>query len=171
MPDYTRLAKVIRARAEKIRDCDDMTPEKLDEAELYRALARMVEGKSVHQAFGAPGGWGYGTEIGMALKACYQQAGRTGTNHQHKERPMLCPTCSEPTRPQSVTVDWCPRCGTVVQNVVELVHVPQFIEGWRKFFGDAHVYPASFWLDMERYGISQCAGIAPSISVPAKQPA
>lgn len=34
---------------------------------LLKVLAHIVDGKTVAQAFGAPGDWGYGTPIGDAL--------------------------------------------------------------------------------------------------------
>lgn len=40
--------------------------------ELIRVLARMVEGKSIHEAFGAPGDFGYHTPIGSALYQYYR---------------------------------------------------------------------------------------------------
>ena len=50
---------------------EDSSPEELaevlDRAELIRVLARIVDGKSVEQAFGSPGDWGHGTPIGDAL--------------------------------------------------------------------------------------------------------
>jgi hypothetical protein len=44
-----------------------------ESAELIRVLARIVFGKTIHQAFGAPGDWGYQTEIGQALYALYSE--------------------------------------------------------------------------------------------------
>lgn len=38
-----------------------------DAAELIRVLARLVEGKTIAKAFGAPGDWGYETPLGAAL--------------------------------------------------------------------------------------------------------
>ena len=35
--------------------------------ELSRVLARLVEGKPIAKAFGAPGDWGYETPVGAAL--------------------------------------------------------------------------------------------------------
>ena len=65
---HTKLAEAIRVHADKVdrggprsRDDDRTT------AELIRCLARMIEGKTLYQAFGAPGDWGYETPIGMAL--------------------------------------------------------------------------------------------------------
>ncbi len=73
--NYIKLAKVIREKAEEINrnyDFDDPdTRDFRDTAELLNCLARMLEGKSVHKAFGAPGDWGYGTPIGDALSDAY----------------------------------------------------------------------------------------------------
>jgi hypothetical protein len=72
------------AEADKARDAvrniDDGSDE-LDEAagaifdaaELARCLARLLEGKSIHDAFGAPGDWGYHTKIGQALYRLYSE--------------------------------------------------------------------------------------------------
>lgn len=38
-----------------------------DAAECLQVLRRVVEGKPIDKAFGAPGDWGYGTPIGDAL--------------------------------------------------------------------------------------------------------
>lgn len=40
-----------------------------DEAELIRVLARIIEGKPIDRAFGAPGDWGYSHPVGKALAA------------------------------------------------------------------------------------------------------
>lgn len=37
-----------------------------DAAELIRVLARLVEGRPIAKAFGAPGDWGYETPVGAA---------------------------------------------------------------------------------------------------------
>lgn len=53
-------------------DFDAKTSRELKEAsELVLVLARLLSGKTVHEAFGAPGDWGYGTPIGDALLALY----------------------------------------------------------------------------------------------------
>ena len=72
--DYSKLVKVIRQRADALELSDDdheVTREESDNAELLRCLARILEGKEPHRAFGAPGDWGYGTPIGDALKEAY----------------------------------------------------------------------------------------------------
>lgn len=63
------MAKVIRARAGRMRDTDLTVGELCDDAELLVVLARIIEGKSVDHAFGRPGDWGYEHEIGRALAA------------------------------------------------------------------------------------------------------
>ena len=65
----TKLVTVLREKAEEIENLNLET--RLDTAELIRVLARMVEGKDVYRAFGAPGDWGYGTPIGDALMEAY----------------------------------------------------------------------------------------------------
>ncbi len=74
--NYSKLAEVLRAKAEKIQDQLDH-PDRLDTAEIFRVLARICEGKEIPKAFGAPGDWGYGTPIGDALKEAY--CGRPAT--------------------------------------------------------------------------------------------
>lgn len=72
----TKLAHLIRCRAEDVRAAaeidDPSTQTQRDNAELLNCLARMLEGKPIHKAFGAPGDWGYGTPIGDALLEAYQ---------------------------------------------------------------------------------------------------
>jgi hypothetical protein len=41
--------------------------EAMDDAELLQVLARILEGRTIKEAFGAPGDWGYGTPIGDAV--------------------------------------------------------------------------------------------------------
>lgn len=79
------LGKAIRAEADKVshvryelRDSsdeserDDRLYHDLDHsAELVRVLARIIEGKSIHEAFGSPGDFGYETPIGSALYRFY----------------------------------------------------------------------------------------------------
>lgn len=43
-----------------------------DASELLRVLARLLEGRDVYSAFGAPGDWGYGTRVGDALSVLYR---------------------------------------------------------------------------------------------------
>lgn len=67
------LSSAIREYARAVSDdgCGKPSTAKVNEndtAELLRCLARMIEGKTAEQAFGAPGDWGYGTPIGEALR-------------------------------------------------------------------------------------------------------
>jgi hypothetical protein len=65
-----KLASVLREKAEEIQAIESLgDANRLDTAELLRVLARVVEGKDLYRAFGAPGDWGYGTPIGDALAA------------------------------------------------------------------------------------------------------
>lgn len=72
------LSKALRNFAETLIPDDgdleaiDREQKSLDHstcAELVRVLARIVEGKSIDKAFGAPGDWGYGTPIGDGVFA------------------------------------------------------------------------------------------------------
>jgi hypothetical protein len=67
--DKIKLANALRDIAEDIRDQEVKRPGDADACELIRVLARVVEGKSLDRAFGAPGDWGYGRLIGDALAA------------------------------------------------------------------------------------------------------
>lgn len=62
--DNERLSRAIRAKANEMYEAHE---ELHDEFSLLRALALIVEGRSVEEAFGAPGDWGYRTDIGQAL--------------------------------------------------------------------------------------------------------
>lgn len=85
----SRLGSVIREHAdhvERLRDGivpDDRLPTEReqrqldvlrDAEELIRTLSRMVDGKPLPRAFGAPGDWGYGKPIGDALAAHYAES-------------------------------------------------------------------------------------------------
>ena len=65
------LATALRNKAAELRNVDVTTAQKdqtlRDVAELIRVLARVVEGKPISKAFGAPGDWGYETPLGAAL--------------------------------------------------------------------------------------------------------
>jgi hypothetical protein len=67
----TALCRILRERASEIIDSPPFDgPERqqrLDDAELINVLARVVNGRPVERAFGAPGDWGYETAIGKAL--------------------------------------------------------------------------------------------------------
>ena len=60
------LAMTIRAMAAVVV-ADDSSMR--DVAELLRILARVLEGMPIAKAFGAPGDWGYETEIGQGVIA------------------------------------------------------------------------------------------------------
>jgi hypothetical protein len=61
-----QLAAALRERADRN---DDERLYDQNASELIRVLARVVEGKPIDRAFGAPGDWGYSTAIGQALAA------------------------------------------------------------------------------------------------------
>lgn len=68
------LAKVIRREADDIgRGSSELSS--LHAAELIRCLAGMIEGKSVTKALGAPGDWGYDSDLGQALLEVYKEGG------------------------------------------------------------------------------------------------
>ena len=82
----TELIDVLAAESRNLLDLttgDDTVavPEQAvrDAAELWRVVARLVQGRTpleISQAFGDPGDWGYGTPIGGALKRYYDAANR-----------------------------------------------------------------------------------------------
>jgi hypothetical protein len=65
----TMLANVLREKADELQKLEALANNSLDVAELVRVLARLVEGKRLYRAFGAPGDWGYSNAIGKALAA------------------------------------------------------------------------------------------------------
>lgn len=75
------LERVLRKVAETTHNIayedanEGCTQDLKDAAELVRVLARLMAGKNVHDAFGAPGDWGYETPIGQALYAHYSTVG------------------------------------------------------------------------------------------------
>jgi len=75
----TRLDRALRQIAERVDGLvtDDTSQEDhstlRNSAELIRTLARMASGKTLYQSFGAPGDWGYHTEIGKALAGLYSE--------------------------------------------------------------------------------------------------
>lgn len=82
------LANAIRDEAERLDDEAMQADERnllvhkrlyQDSAELLRVLARLLEGKDLHKAFGAPGDWGYGRRIGDALLKAYREGHGTET--------------------------------------------------------------------------------------------
>jgi len=66
-PASKRLAQAIRNLSAEFTDTH------LDAAELLKVLARVIEGKTIEQAMGSPGDWGYGTPIGDALLALLRE--------------------------------------------------------------------------------------------------
>ncbi len=70
--DWTPLAAVLRERADKLADDPETCVKRRDEIALFKALARILEGRSFYHAFGAPGDWGYGKPIGKALQTIYR---------------------------------------------------------------------------------------------------
>jgi hypothetical protein len=76
---YVNLAQLLREEAEGFQERRIVEPERLsDVTELIRVLARLLEGKEIHKAFGAPGDWGYSNPIGKALAAAYRIPGSAG---------------------------------------------------------------------------------------------
>lgn len=102
------LANVLREKADAIERIDGAGESlgdrdyRLDVAELVRVLARVVEGKPIEKAFGAPGDWGYGTPIGDGLLGFLREvettttatqppfAATTGSEAQPEEFKLLC---------------------------------------------------------------------------------
>lgn len=73
--DSKKLAAAVReikAKVDVIMDADVPEVEAVrddlrDVKDLLGVLAHIVDGKPIDKAFGSPGDWGYGTEIGAAL--------------------------------------------------------------------------------------------------------
>jgi hypothetical protein len=70
---FAPIAVLLRKRARKIVEREDLSDHEKDNAELINVLARLLEGKTPYQAFGAPGDWGYETVIGDALAEAYRK--------------------------------------------------------------------------------------------------
>ena len=68
--DYSRRLMDVRLQHQ---DDEDILQLLFDSAEFASVLARIVEGKDLHAAFGAPGDWGYQTEIGQGLSEFYSR--------------------------------------------------------------------------------------------------
>lgn len=64
-----RLARHLRGMGNDVTAVGIGDLRQEDVGELLLVLARIVEGRTVEQAFGAPGDWGYSTPIGKALYA------------------------------------------------------------------------------------------------------
>ena len=58
-----KLGEAVRDVADAVGNDSDMR----DVAELLKVLARVIEGRTLASAFGAPGDWGYSHPIGKAL--------------------------------------------------------------------------------------------------------
>ena len=69
------LGNVLREMAREVGNTGCNVVEPRDVEEVINVLARIVEGKPMARAFGAPGDWGYGTAIGKALAAQPPQEG------------------------------------------------------------------------------------------------
>jgi len=69
------LVKALRDFAQDVDAIErDLAQEdKQSAAELVRVLARIVDGKTIDKAFGAPGDWGYGTPIGDGIFAMLKE--------------------------------------------------------------------------------------------------
>lgn len=88
----SKLSEALRTLNQEIREArskqdeDEVLRQLLsDAAELVNVLARIVQGKDFHAAFGAPGDWGYNTAIGQGLYELYSQppALAVATGQQH----------------------------------------------------------------------------------------
>lgn len=71
--DTKQLAAALRNKAAEVRNVNVTTGHEdetlRDAADLLRVLAHVVDGRPLERAFGAPGDWGYDTEIGAAIAA------------------------------------------------------------------------------------------------------
>lgn len=70
-----KMAVLMRRIAKAMEAGEPLPPGILgdDVAELLRVLGRMIEGRGVLEAFGAPGDWGYETLIGEALMKIHRE--------------------------------------------------------------------------------------------------
>ena len=68
-PAAAALEKIIFAKATAMMEADNNGEAggDRDVEELLRVLCRLINGKTMEQAFGAPGDWGYEHPIGMVL--------------------------------------------------------------------------------------------------------
>lgn len=69
-PTAIEMSNAILAKAKSLGH-DDGTESDSDLCELLRVLDRVVRGKTLVEAFGAPGDWGYDHPIGRALSGGY----------------------------------------------------------------------------------------------------
>lgn len=68
-PATTQLAKAVRDSAFALANGE----ENPNASELLNCFARLLEGKDLDKAMGAPGDWGYGTPIGDAVHALLKE--------------------------------------------------------------------------------------------------
>ena len=66
-------AQLDRAR-DRLRDADMDDTGLRESYELLLVLARVVDGKDLRKAFGAPGDWGYGNELGQGVLQLLQSS-------------------------------------------------------------------------------------------------
>jgi|MudIll2142460700_1097286.scaffolds.fasta_scaffold149551_2 hypothetical protein len=74
---YQAAINRMREAIENDPEAWDATQELRESVELVRCLIRLVDGRTVrelHQAFGAPGDFGYESVVGAALDATYRGA-------------------------------------------------------------------------------------------------
>lgn len=88
-----------------------------DAAELLRVMARIMEGKPQIAAFGAPGDWGYETELGRAVLALH-----TGSSAPVKEACNQLLTLAA-NAGQVVTIEQVPLQPLAMGNYETVVHV------------------------------------------------
>lgn len=73
---YAKLAQLLREQADTFGSKQEISRADVsDVTELIRVLARLLEGKTIYKAFGAPGDWGYSNPIGKALAEAYRAKG------------------------------------------------------------------------------------------------
>lgn len=64
-PATAQLAKALRAKAN----------DEVEASTYLLIIARLLEGKTLDEAMGAPGDWGYGTPVGEAVYALINEPG------------------------------------------------------------------------------------------------
>lgn len=72
------LGNVLREMAREVGNTGCTVVEPRDAEEVINVLARIVEGKPLERAVGAPGDWGYSTPIGKALAAAPAPTAKEG---------------------------------------------------------------------------------------------
>lgn len=68
------MARTMRTYAQIVKEDGIEVDDTRDVSELLSVLARVCEGKSLEDAFGCPGDWGYGTPIGDAIASTERRA-------------------------------------------------------------------------------------------------